>query len=185
MKLFASLCKCLVFFCVSEGFLRNIHFKIKTDLKSINSSDWTLPELYGPPRFIPLVPYSLVKSLMISKYTHSLSKECDMSLKLCEEFRRKLKENMQSYKVPKARYGLIGNDFLIGFIAVRKNDTTVISMESILPLYHYQNTDTNNITIIKQLFTMQYESCFFNTTLLSPYWQHVFHLYDCYQTESP
>ena len=182
MKFFSPLCMCFAFFFVSEGFLRRVRLKVTTDLKCADSNDWTLPELYGPPLLIPLVPHDLVKSLMISKYTYSLSKECDMSLKLCEEFRQKLKEHTQSHGIPKARYGIIGNDFLVGFMAVRKNDTTVISLESILPLYQHIHTDTNNITIIKQLFRMQYKSCFFNTTTLSPYWQRIFHLYDCYYT---
>ena len=166
---------------LSEGFIRNTRYKATNKLRS--TSDWSLPELYGPPRVIPLVPYNLVKSLMISKYMHSLSKDCDLSVKLCEDFRQSLNENIHSLKIPKARYGMIGSEYLIGFLVLKINNTTVITLESILPLYIYDSTHTN-ITVIKKSFELQYGSFQFNTTLLSPYWKQVFHLYDCYYVSS-
>jgi len=80
----------------------------------------------------------------------------DLLINHCEHFRRTLLDNVNCKKFPKARYGMFGEDYLVGFIAVKQNDTNVITIESILPLY---TTNTYNISSMLKLFHTQYNGC--------------------------
>jgi len=175
MKLFTSIS--LMMFALSECFIQNVKFKHKFINRCANSTDWSLPELYAPPSIIPLIPYQLARSVMLSKYSLSVFQDNDLLIKHCEHFRRTLLDNVNSKQFQKARYGLCGEDYLVGFIAVKQNDTNIITIESILPLY---TKSTYNISSMLKLFHIQYNGCIINTSSLPSYWKDIFHLYKCF-----
>ena len=181
MKLFSRLFLAWTFFDLSNCFFFNIKNSISTTkLKRncINSTDWSLPELYAPPSIIPLIPYELARSLMISKYANALSEDSDVNINQCEYFRQNLNENSKSYKFPKDRYGIIADKFLIGFFAFRKNNINHVNLESILPLSNDKNT--GNITIIFDMLNLQYKTCIISTKTLHSYWKQILLFYKCY-----
>ena len=176
MKLFISI-SVLMFAFVSEGFIQNVKLKNKLIHGCANSTDWSLPELYAPPSIIPLIPYKLARSVMLSKYSLSVFQDNDLLINHCEHFRRTLLDNINSKQFPKARYGLFGEDYLVGFIAVKQNNTNIVTIESILPLY---TKSTYNISSMLKLFHIQYNGCIINTSSLPSYWKDIFYLYKCF-----
>jgi len=176
MKLL-SLISSLMLAFVSDCFVQNVKFKNRLIHRSANITDWSLPELYAPPSIIPVIPHSLARSVMLSKYSRSVYEDNDSLINHCEHFRRYLLNNTNSKQFPKARYGIIGEDYLVGFIAIKQNDTNRVTIESILPL---NTKNMYNISSMLKLFHIQYNDCIINTASLPPHWKDIFYLYECY-----
>ena len=143
----------------------------------LNNSNTSHFNLYSPPLLVPLVPYSVAKSLLLQKYLNELKNNNDIGIFQCEQFRKYMYTLHKNNIFPKPRLGMIGDDYIVGFLKIEKSGTNVIMLENILPL---NNKNMYNITTMMRLFHIQYKPCSVNTSNLSKYWQKVFNLYKAY-----
>ena len=143
-----------------------------------NSTFWTVPttpiDLYSPSPILPLIPHDLARSIMLSRYSEALQSNIDVWIAQCEETRVYMNTRAVFSNVPTPRFTVIGDDYLIGFIAVNNGSLNVINICSVLPLH---NSGNYNLTNVLTLFRIQYDPCIVLTDELSEYWRSVFHAY--------
>ena len=145
---------------------------------NMNNSEWTLPHmnglqsLYKPPRIVPFIPHNVARSLMIQCFVSALNANNDILIMQCDNFRKAVNE----YKL---LIGVIGNDFLVGYVAVKNTHTckNTVYLHTILPL---SSNGVYNITGMFYMLNAQYKPCDFNYTYLSTYWKKIINLYSLY-----
>ena len=146
--------------------------------ENANSTFWTVPttpiDLYSPSPILPLIPHDLARSIMLSRYSEALQSNIDVWIAQCEETRVYMNTRAVFSNVPTPRFTVIGDDYLIGFIAVNNGSLNVINICSVLPLH---NSGNYNLTNVLTLFRIQYDPCIVLTDELSEYWRSVFHAY--------
>ena len=146
----------------------------------LHNSNSTI-DLYSPPLLIPLIPNTLVKCLMLHKYLNELQNNNDIGIMQCEQFRKYyMQHSVRCF--PKARFGIVGDDYLVAFLNEKNKQTgtTDVCIESILPI----NTNVYNITSMLQVFHMQYKPCIITHNKMSKYWQHIFDIYNTYDNDT-
>ena len=176
---------CSLLYClVCTAFVVKKQFTVQNALfaENANSTFWTVPnpssfELYSPSPIIPLIPQNLAKSILLSCYIQAIENESDVLISQCEETRQYMNTKTIFSNVPTPRFTLIGNDYLVGFLAVCNGSLNVIKLGSVLPLY---GNGQYNVTSMLTLFRIQYDPCIIVLDDLSEYWKNVFCVYRLY-----
>ena len=156
----------------------NTHYMIPLNPLNTNNSEWSLPTmnglqlLYKPPQIVLCIPDNVAHGLMIQCFVSALNANNDILIIQCDNFRKALNE----YKL---LIGVIGNDFLVGYIAVKNTCTSknTVYIHTILPL---NGNGVYNITGMFYMLNAQYKPCDFNYTDLSTYWKKIINLYSLY-----